>query len=57
MRKAIEEFGLNPAEIPRAALEDDALGYLEFHIEQGPVLEDLNRPLAAVERDRRTEPA
>ena len=25
------------------------LGYLEFHIEQGPVLEKLNLPLAAVE--------
>jgi allantoate deiminase len=49
VRKAIEEFGLDAAEIPRAELENDALGYLEFHIEQGPVLERLNLPLAAVE--------
>jgi len=49
VRKAIEEFGLNPEEISRAELENDALGYLEFHIEQGPVLEKLNLPLAAVE--------
>ena len=28
---------------------DKTLGYLEFHIEQGPVLEKLNLPLAAVE--------
>jgi allantoate deiminase len=49
VRKAIEEFGLNPDEIPQAELESDALGYLEFHIEQGPALENLNRPLAAVE--------
>jgi allantoate deiminase len=49
VRKAIEKFGLNPAEIPQAELENDALGYLEFHIEQGPVLEKLNQPLAAVE--------
>jgi allantoate deiminase len=49
VRKAIEEFGLNPEEIPQAKLEDDTLGYLEFHIEQGPVLEKLNLPLAAVE--------
>jgi len=49
VRKAIENFGLNPAEIPQAELGNDTLGYLEFHIEQGPVLETLNQPLAAVE--------
>ena len=36
-------------EIPGAVLKYDILGYLEFHIEQGPVLENLGRPLAAVE--------
>jgi len=49
VRKAIEKFGLNPAEIPQAELEKDTLGYLEFHVEQGPVLERLNQPLAVVE--------
>jgi allantoate deiminase len=49
VRKAIENFGLNPEEIPQARLGNDTLGYLEFHIEQGPVLETLNLPLAAVE--------
>jgi allantoate deiminase len=49
VRKAIENFGLNPHEIPQAELENDTLAYLEFHIEQGPVLEKLNQPLAAVE--------
>jgi allantoate deiminase len=49
VRRAIEEFGLNPAEIPQAELAADAVGYLEFHIEQGPVLERMNLPLAAVE--------
>jgi allantoate deiminase len=49
VRKAIENFGLNPREIPQAELENDTLAYLEFHIEQGPVLEKLNQPLAAVE--------
>jgi allantoate deiminase len=49
VRKAIESFGLNPAEISQATLKSDAIGYLEFHIEQGPVLEKLNLPLAAVE--------
>src|SRR5260370_10517229 len=49
VRRAIEDFGLNPGEIPQAALKNDILGYVEFHIEQGPVLEKLGRPLAVVE--------
>ena len=49
VRTAIEHFGLNPTEIPRAALKDDTLAYLEFHIEQGPVLESLEQPLGVVE--------
>ena len=49
VRAAIESYGLNPAEIPGAALKEDSLAYFEFHIEQGPVLEALGRPLGAVE--------
>jgi len=49
VRKAIQDFGLNPNEMSKAALSDDVLGYLEFHIEQGPVLENLRRPLGVVE--------
>jgi len=49
VRQAIEEFGLNPAEILDALLADDTAGYIEFHIEQGPVLDRLGLPLAAVE--------
>jgi len=49
MRKAIENFGLNPAEIAQAAMQDNVLGYVEFHIEQGPVLENVDRPLGVVE--------
>jgi allantoate deiminase len=49
MRHAIQDFGLHPAEIPQARIGHDALGYLEFHIEQGPVLETLNLPLGVVE--------
>src|SRR5712675_930406 len=41
IRAAIEKFGLNPSEIPRAMLSEDTSAYLEFHIEQGPVLESL----------------
>lgn len=49
VRAAIEHFGLNPANIADALLSNDTLAYLEFHIEQGPVLESLGRPLAAVD--------
>ncbi len=49
VRQAIEKFGLNAEEIPQAKIDDSALAYVEFHIEQGPVLEKLNLPLAAVE--------
>jgi allantoate deiminase len=49
VRTAIEEFGLNPDEISHALMAEQTLGYIEFHIEQGPVLEKLNLPLAAVE--------
>jgi allantoate deiminase len=49
VRKMIAQFGLKPEEIPQAALPDDVCAYLEFHIEQGPVLERLGRPLAVVE--------
>jgi len=47
--EAIREFGLDPRLLPEAAMGDGALGYLEFHIEQGPVLESLHLPLGIVE--------
>src|SRR3984957_8910400 len=37
VREAIEQFGLKAAEIPDALVKNDAVGFLEFHIEQGPV--------------------
>lgn len=49
VRQAIQQFGLNPEEIPRARINPDTLAYLEFHIEQGPVLEELGYPLGIVE--------
>jgi allantoate deiminase len=49
IRKAIEDFGLNPAEIARAAMQHNVFGYVEFHIEQGPVLENVGQPLGVVE--------
>jgi allantoate deiminase len=49
IRKAIRDFGLNPAEIANAAIDGEVLGYLEFHIEQGPVLENAGRALGVVD--------
>jgi allantoate deiminase len=49
VRAAIQSFGLTPAEIPNALLNEDTLAYLEFHIEQGPVLDSLGRSLGVVE--------
>ena len=49
LRDAIRDFGLDPSRIPDARASGDALGYLEFRIEQGPVLENLNLPLAVVD--------
>ncbi len=45
---AIRDYGLEPSCLPNARADDDALGYLEFHIEQGPVLDDLAIPLGIV---------
>jgi len=49
VREAIDAFGLNSRQIARAALQQDVLAYLEFHIEQGPILESLELPLGVVE--------
>jgi allantoate deiminase len=49
VRKAIQDFGLNPERIGDAVLGDDVCAYLEFHIEQGPVLESLALPLGVVD--------
>lgn len=46
---AVKTFGLDPSRIGEARAGDDSLGYLEFHIEQGPVLESLGVPLGVVE--------
>jgi len=49
VRAAIEDFGLKVTELSGARLKGEILGYVEFHIEQGPVLDALGLPLAAVE--------
>jgi allantoate deiminase len=47
--QAIRDFGLDPSKLSGAILKGPVLGYLEFHIEQGPVLEQLGLPLGVVE--------
>ena len=46
---AIRNFGLDPADLPAAVLDPSAFGYLEFHIEQGPVLESEGLALGVVD--------
>jgi len=46
---AIRVFGLDPAGLPAAALSPATFAYLEFHIEQGPVLESEGLSLAVVD--------
>jgi allantoate deiminase len=46
--EAIHAFGLDPERISEAALDENVLGFVEVHIEQGPVLESEGLSLAAV---------
>jgi allantoate deiminase len=45
---AIRAFGLNLDELPAARIGDDVFAYVEFHIEQGPQLENLDLSLGVV---------
>jgi allantoate deiminase len=48
--EAIRDFGLDPDDVPQARLDPQRLiGYVEVHIEQGPVLEGLGQPLGVVD--------
>jgi allantoate deiminase len=44
----IRAFGLDPDQMGRAAVDQDAFGFVEVHIEQGPVLEAEGLSVAAV---------
>ena len=49
MRAALAEFGGDPDHLAAEAYRpDDVLGYIEVHIEQGPVLEREGEPLGVV---------
>ena len=49
MDEAIRAFGLDPEAIPNVRIDDDVFGYLEIHIEQGPILEAEGLSIAVVE--------
>ena len=47
--EAMQNFGLNPSNLSSCILKKDTYkAYLELHIEQGPVLENLNIPVGLV---------
>ena len=49
LREALREFGLDPNAVAEAEYHrDDVAGYVEVHIEQGPVLEAEDRPVGVV---------
>ena len=49
LAQALVDFGSDPQKIDTASrVGEDLLGYLEVHIEQGPVLEQFNQPLGVV---------
>jgi N-carbamoyl-L-amino-acid hydrolase len=49
MRAAMQNAGLNPADIPHLKRDPaQYLGFVEVHIEQGPVLNAMNLPLGVV---------
>src|SRR5215510_1360891 len=49
VREAIRAFGLDPESIGHARADEATIGFLEFHIEQGPVLDHFGLPLAVVD--------
>ncbi len=50
VHEAIRQFGLDPGAIDEARFESEARGFVEMHIEQGPILESEGHPLAVVNR-------
>jgi len=49
VREVIGQYGLNPDNLAAATATPDSAGFLEFHIEQGPVLDALDLPLGIVD--------
>ena len=48
VRQALSDFGLDPSGSHKPLMNADSVAYLEFHIEQGPVLESVDLALGVV---------
>lgn len=48
LEESIRNFGLDPSAISQAAIDDPVCGFVEVHIEQGPVLYEAGLKVAAV---------
>lgn len=49
LAQALHEFGLDASKVSEAQIDSSqVIAYMETHIEQGPVLEERNSPIAAV---------
>lgn len=49
VEQALRNFDLDPAQLPTAVLPANTFAYLEFHIEQGPILESEDLSLGVVD--------
>jgi allantoate deiminase len=48
VEKTIRQFGLNPDDVASALLDPRTFAYVEFHVEQGPVLDYSDHPFGIV---------
>jgi allantoate deiminase len=49
LREAISHYGLDASNLVDAVATPDTFAFLEYHIERGPVLDSLHKPLGVVE--------
>jgi allantoate deiminase len=49
LREAISHYGFDASNLTEAVASPDTFAFLEYHIERGPVLESLHKPLGVVE--------
>jgi allantoate deiminase len=49
LARALTSFGLDPSRLDQCVLSDDVAAYLEFHIEQGVLLESEEKSLGVVQ--------
>ena len=57
VESALRSFGLDPAAMHETMAAQDAIGFVEIHIEQGPVLEAEALSVAIRQQHRRADPS